>query len=91
MPLLFDLQTLLIHPFAPPNSLPNPSSILAAGGADMDGAGGQEPLDSGFLWGSASERCQEGRNNETGDLYSPNPCPAELTMALDWALLSQSG
>ena len=43
MPLLFDLQTLLIHPFAPPNSLPNPSSILAAGGADMDGAGTGAP------------------------------------------------
>lgn len=49
MLLLFDLQTLLIANCAPPNPLPNPSSILASGGADMDGAGGQEPLDSGFL------------------------------------------
>ena len=49
MLLLFDMQTLLIANCAPPNPLPKPSSTLATGGADMDGAGGQEPLDSGFL------------------------------------------
>lgn len=41
MPILFDLQTLLIHPRVPPDSLFTlPPTILAAGEADIDGTSG---------------------------------------------------